>query len=174
MPDIFWWLAFVLVLIFGGTALIGAPYVPSRRRDIKTAFDELYRLGEKDILVDIGSGDGVVLRQAAQRGARAVGYEINPILVLISRFLCRRQPAVSVRLTNFWTSQLPPGATVVYLFGDGRDIKRMESWLQNQANKLARPLNVISYGFTLPAHTPINQLGAHHLYQLVPLHPEEA
>ncbi len=173
MPEPLLWLAFVIVLVFGGTAFLGAPYVPSKRRDINRAFDKLYRLKSGDLLVDIGSGDGVVLRQASKRGARAVGYEINPILVVISRWLSRNNPDVTVRLTNFWHSRLPQATTVVYLFGDGRDIKRMDAWLQKQANLLAKPLAIISYGFTLPGREAAGEEGAHHLYQINPLHPDE-
>ncbi len=36
------------------------------------------RSGER--LVDLGSGDGRVLLSAARRGARAVGYELDPDL----------------------------------------------------------------------------------------------
>ena len=173
MPDAVYWLGLVLVMIFGGTAFLGAPYVPSRRRDVTRAFDELYSLKANDLLVDIGSGDGVVLRHAARRGAAAVGYEINPILVIISRWLSRKYPRVSVRLANFWHSQLPTDCTAVYLFGDGRDIKRMDNWLQNQADRLARPLMVISYGFAIPGRQPVKRAGAHYLYQIDTLHSDE-
>ena len=87
-----------VVLLFGFVAFTGAPYVPSRRRDLQKAFDELYRLKKTDMLVDIGSGDGVVLREASRRGARAIGYELQPLLVLISRWLSRHDEKVSVRV----------------------------------------------------------------------------
>ena len=74
----------VLVGLFLLTALRGAPYVPSRSRDLERAFDELYKLAADDLLVDIGSGDGRVLMMAVKRGARAVGFEINPVLAKVS------------------------------------------------------------------------------------------
>ena len=87
----------IVVLLFGFVVFRGAPYVPSKRRDIKRAFEELYPLDDSDTLVDIGSGDGVVLRMAAKRGAHAVGYELNPILVLVSRWLSRKYTTVTIR-----------------------------------------------------------------------------
>jgi hypothetical protein len=42
-----------VVLLFGFVAFTGAPYVPSRRRDLQKAFDELYQLKKTDVLVDI-------------------------------------------------------------------------------------------------------------------------
>mgnify|MGYP006197788405 CR=1 FL=1 len=173
MLDLVWWLALGLVLIFGGAALTGAPYVPSRRRDIKKAFSELYVLSKDDVLVDIGSGDGVVLREAARRGARAIGYEINPILVAISSWLSRKQPLVTVYLSNFWHSKLAADTTVVYLFGDGRDIKRIDKWLSTQAGRLNKSIFIISYGFKLPGRQPVRAAGAHFLYKVTPLHFKE-
>jgi tRNA G46 methylase TrmB len=69
----------VIVLVFCSVIIFGAPYVPTRRRDISTAFDKLYKVGAQDTVLDIGSGDGLVLRAAARRGARAIGYEINTL-----------------------------------------------------------------------------------------------
>jgi hypothetical protein len=61
----------LLAIFFGLVVFIGAPYVPSQRKYVRRAFEHL-GLGAKDVLVDIGSGDGVVLRIAASYGAKAV------------------------------------------------------------------------------------------------------
>ena len=145
-----WIIGLVIVLAGGWVVFFGAPYVPSRRRDVRRAFDELYAIGPNDTLVDIGSGDGVVLLEAASRGATAVGYEINPLLVAVAKLRLRHYKKSRVYLRNFWRVELPRTTTVVYLFGESRDIKKMAVWIQNQANMLGRPLYVISYGFTLP------------------------
>ncbi len=99
-----WWLWLLggLVVVFGIVVFRGAPYVPSQRRQLAIAFDELYPLGHTDMLVDIGSGDGIVLREATRRGAKAVGYELNPILVIISKLLSRNDVRVRVELADFW------------------------------------------------------------------------
>ena len=108
------WLLFAIlaiVILVGFSAFTGAPYVPSHRRDVARAFRELYPLGANDVLVDIGSGDGVVLRQASKCGARAVGYEIHPLLVLLSRWLSRGDVRVAVYFANFWRVDLPNDTT---------------------------------------------------------------
>lgn len=176
MSWIGWLILGGLALFFGGTALTGAPYVPSRRQDLRRAFDELCELDDDDVVVDFGCGDGVVLRQVAGRGARAIGYELNPVLVLIARWLSRNQPLVQVKLANMWRVELPHETTLVYLFGDGRDIGRMERWLGAQVQKRGCSLSVMSYGFELPSHKPIRTVGAHHLYRLEPntLQPDGA
>jgi SAM-dependent methyltransferase len=160
----------IILLIFGLVVLRGAPYVPSKRRDVRRALKTLYPLDKKDVLIDIGSGDGIVLREAAKHGARAVGYELNPILVGISRFLSRRQPLVSVRLADFWLAKFPDTTTVVYVFGESRDITRMAARVQGEANRLGRPLAMISYGFALQDRDAAASNGSHYLYRFEPLH----
>ncbi|MGE5327872.1 MAG: hypothetical protein ACM3KH_00905, partial [Thiobacillus sp.] len=103
-------------MLFSFMVFFGAPYVPSRPSFIRQAFDELYSLSDKDVLVDIGSGDGSVLREASRRGSRAVGYEINPLLVILSKLISGKDKKVQVVLTDFWRSHLPKDTTVIYLF----------------------------------------------------------
>lgn len=168
------WIIAAFVLVFGFVAFWGAPYVPSRRRDIAVAFDELYPLQKADVLVDIGSGDGVVLREAAKRGAKAVGYELNPVLVYISRFLSRKQKNISVKLANFWRTRLPDDVTVVYTFGDSRDIRKMAEKVSMEATRLKRPIAFISYGFAVPHEQPLKSHGAYFLYEFSPLQDAQA
>lgn len=67
------------------TAWFDAPFVPSGSRAIKNIFDAVgIRFGE--VFYDLGSGDGRVVREAARRGARAIGIERSIALVLWSRF----------------------------------------------------------------------------------------
>ena len=166
---ILFWIGSVLFLLFAFVVFFGAPYVPSKKGEAKRALDELYRLGSEDVLIDIGSGDGVILRIAAERGARAVGYEINPILVLISRWMSRSMPNVEVRFKNFWHETFPRDTTVVYVFGDSRDIGNMVKKIQDSATELGRPLWLISYAIEAPHLEPKKKLGAHFLYEIEPL-----
>lgn len=168
------WSIVAVVLIFGLVVIRGAPYVPSKPKDIRQAFDELYPLSRKDTLIDIGSGDGIVLREAARRQAVAIGYELNPILVLIAKFLSRRQPRVQVKWADFWVVKLPDTTTVVYTFGESRDIVRMAKKVQAEATRLDRQLAFISYGFAVPGLRLTKTVGMHHLYLLVPLQDSEA
>jgi len=164
----------LIVLLFGFVVFFGAPYVPSKKGETERAFDELYPLGPTDTLVDIGSGDGIVLRLAAKRGAKAVGYEINPVLVVISRWLSRSNLKVTVFFASFWRAELPAETTVVYVFGDSRDIKKMAGKVQDTASRLGRPLSFISYAIAVPEMTPVKQVGAHYLYTIEPLQIEAA
>jgi SAM-dependent methyltransferase len=163
------WLLAVVVGVFLLTVLRGAPYVPSHKRDVEGVFDKLYKLSEDDVFVDIGSGDGKVCLAAANRGARAIGYEINPILVLVARLRARNDSNVTFLLRDFWMSRLPSDVTVVYTFGDGRDIRRMADYVEAEATRLGRPLYFLSYAFEVPARKPIGHSSSTYLYKLMPL-----
>lgn len=162
-------LGWALVLTFGIVVFRGAPYVPSRRRYIKHALTELYPLSRDDVLVDVGSGDGIVLRIATEHGATAIGLELNPILVLISRFLSRRNRKVQVRLVDFWLTPLPDDTTVVYAFMVTRDIKKITRKMQHEADRLGRPLKFITYGNRLPDREYEKALVGYALYTFAPL-----
>ena len=165
----------IIVLLFGFVVFRGAPYVPSKRRDVKRAFSDLYQLDSSDVLVDIGSGDGVVLRLAAKQGIkRAVGYELNPILVLLSRWMSRRYTNVQIKLADFWLTSLPSDVTVVYVFGESRDINKMAKKVAREAAKQGRSIAFISYGFIVKDMSPVRTSGSHHLYQFDPLQSKEA
>ncbi len=164
------WIIWVLVLTFGIIVFRGAPYVPSKRRDIKKALTELYPLGRKDVLADVGSGDGVVLRIASQHGAKAIGYELNPILIIISRLLSRGDPNVRVKLADFWVAPLPDDVTIVYAFLVTRDVKKMIGKLTKEATRLNRPIHCLSYGNKFTGMTPDSSLEAYDLYTFRPLH----
>jgi len=165
------WLLIVAGIVFlvGFVAFTGAPYVPSRRADIHRVFTELYPLSAKDVVVDIGSGDGIVLRTVSKLGSRAVGYEIHPILVLISRMLSRGDDKVHVKLANFWRASLPNDTTAVYTFGEARDIAKMYARVQQEATRLGRSLTFISYAFNIPGIAPDASDKSYFLYEVKPL-----
>lgn len=163
------WVLIIVVVLIGFVAFTGAPYVPSRRPDVTRLFRELHPLNVRDVVVDIGSGDGVVLRVVSKLGARAVGYEIHPILVVISRFISRHDDHVRVQLANFWRAPLPNDVTVVYTFGDARDIKKMYNRVQSEVNRLDRSVVFISYAFSVPGVTVDKSDKSYNLYVVKPL-----
>ena len=167
-------LIFLVVLLFGIVVFRGSPYVPSQTAHVRAAFSKLYQLGEDDLLVDIGSGDGVILREAAKTGARAVGYEINPILVLISRFACRKYKNIQVKLADFWFANLPDKVTAVYVFSVTRDVKKIINHIQSESNRLNREIYIIGYGSEFDEIKSIKNVGPHFLYLVKPLQSGKA
>lgn len=53
------------------------PYVPTPRPVVAAMLD-LAEVGPADYLIDLGSGDGRIAIMAAQRGARALGVDLDP------------------------------------------------------------------------------------------------
>lgn len=86
--DFFLLILLLAVLIFFARYFvgigIGAPWLPLRRRDLPDAF-ALVDITSADTVIDLGSGDGRLLVEAAKRGASVIGYELNPFLVWFSR-----------------------------------------------------------------------------------------
>lgn len=158
-----------LVLLVGFVAFTGAPYVPSHRKDVVRVFTKLRPLTTHDVVVDIGSGDGIVLREVSKLGARAVGYEIHPLLVLLSRVLSRGDTRVKVKLANFWRAPLPDDTTVVYTFGDTRDIAKMYARVQSESTRLGHAITFISYAFAVPDVKPSISDNSYNLYTMSPL-----
>lgn len=163
-----------IFLIFGIVVFRGAPYVPSHRRFVRQAFDELYKITPDDVLIDIGSGDGIILREAAARGAKAIGYEINPILVVISRLLARGNPRITTRLADLWVTDIPEDTTIIYSFAVSRDVEKVAKKVQQSADKLERPLWLMTYGAWLHSREPVRSLNAHNLYRFEPLQSKKA
>lgn len=168
------WVGVGIVLVFCAVVLRGAPYVPSHRRFVKTAFRDLYQVSDKDVLVDVGSGDGIILRLAAEHGAKAIGYEINPILVLITKLLGRGNPKISVKLADFWLTPLPADTTIVYAFAVTRDIEKIAQKMQQEATAKNRQLWLMTYGSVVKSKKPVKTLKAHSLFSFEPLQQDKA
>ncbi len=159
------WIGGVFIVCFGLIVLRGAPYVPSHKKQLKKAFRDLYPLSSKDTLVDLGSGDGIVLREARRKGARAIGYELNPILVGVSRLLSWNDNRIRVFVKDYLrVSTLSPEATVVYAFTTSRSIEAIDHKCLEWRKARNEPLYFISYGFTLADKKALRSVGPMHLY----------
>ncbi len=163
------WIIAAVVLAFGIVVIRGAPYVPSHKSFAKLAFTKLYGLSAKDVLVDIGSGDGIILRLAASYGAKSIGYELNPILVIISKFLARGNSRIVVKLADFWLVDWPKETTIVYAFAVSRDVDKIARKMQEFADRAGHDVRLMTYGASLHTQEPVKVLHAHSLYIFHPL-----
>ncbi|MDB5176774.1 MAG: hypothetical protein JWN75_442 [Candidatus Saccharibacteria bacterium] len=165
-----WWMVVIccIILLFGFVVVRGAPYVPSHRRFVRLALTKLYELSEKDVLVDLGSGDGIVLRLAAERASHVIGYELNPALVGISKLLARGNPNIETRIADFWLVDLPVETTVVYAFIVTRDVAKLEKKMQATVDEWGHSVWLITYGAQLKTKQPTEILHAHSLYLFDP------
>jgi len=53
------------------------PFVPTQQKVVEKMLD-MARVGPRDVVYDLGSGDGRIVIAAAKRGARGVGVDIDP------------------------------------------------------------------------------------------------
>ncbi len=77
-------LAVLLTLSFVLAICRGAPFVPTGQHKVLRML-KLAALKKGETLVDLGSGDGRFVLLAAEKGAQAIGVELNWVLVLWSR-----------------------------------------------------------------------------------------
>jgi len=80
----------------------GAPFAALSANRIATMFQLLQPVKKKNFL-DIGSGDGRIVIAAARHGLKSYGYEINPLLVLISRIKIKKaNVSGTILLKDYW------------------------------------------------------------------------
>ena len=97
------------------------PFVPSPQVVVDKMV-ELAGVKKGDVVYDLGSGDGRIVITAAKKGARAVGFEIDPELVGESRANIKKagvQDLAEIRNQDILTVDLSPASVVtMYLLPD--------------------------------------------------------
>jgi SAM-dependent methyltransferase len=97
------------------------PFVPSPQVVVDKMV-ELTGVKKGDVVYDLGSGDGRIVIAAAKKGARAVGFEIDPELVGESRANIKKagvQDLAEIRNQDILTVDLSPASVVtMYLLPD--------------------------------------------------------
>lgn len=128
-----------------------APWWRTKDREVRKGL-KLANVGKKDIVYDLGCGDGRVLILAAKEfGAKGVGIEIDPLRVFLSRFLIRYYGVadkVVIRKANFFNHDLS-GATVVFVYLVPRALTQLMPKLLRELRKGARIVSV-RYPMDLP------------------------
>ncbi len=131
--------------------LLGAPFVPIDKTVLKRMVALLQiQPGEK--AADLGSGDGRIVIELARAGAKAEGYEINPLLVLTSRKNIKNMGQASIHWKSFWNQDLS-SFQIITLFGMPHMMKRLATKLRKELKPGSR---VISHQFKFP-DWPISQ-----------------
>jgi len=154
--------AIILIAAFGFVVAFGAPYLPTLKRQRQTALDML-DLKPGQTLFDLGCGDGCMLKAAAERGLKVVGFEINPILALVAWLRTRRcRGRVKVVWGNFWKAQIQE-ADGVFVFLIDHYMARLDGLLKTQFS--AKPVKVASFAFPIPNRQPADKRGAIFLYR---------
>jgi SAM-dependent methyltransferase len=128
------------------------PYLPTPHAVVAAMLD-LAEVTDRDTVYDLGSGDGRVLLAAARdRGAHAVGIEIDTELVEKSRAAIREvcvADRVTVRRGDIFKQDLSP-ATVITMY-----LKPLVNVrLRPQPDRLRPGTRIVSHMFSMPGARP--------------------
>jgi SAM-dependent methyltransferase len=157
-----WWFAVFafLVLCFSFMLLFGAPYLPTLKGQVETALDML-DLRPGQTMLELGCGDGRVLRAAAKRGLNVVGYELNPLLVIAAYIVTwRYRKQVKLVWGNFWTKTWPP-AEGIFTFLLQKYTKTLNTKI---VHNMPKPVKLVSFAFTIPDKKPTKVIKGLYLY----------
>lgn len=151
----------ILVVAFGGVLLFGAPYLPTMNRQVSAAL-ELADLKTGQTLLELGCGDGKVVLAAARKGYRVVGYELNPLLVLVT-WLRTRRYAKNVRIIwgDFWRADWP-AAEAIFVFLLPKYMKKLDTKIIQYKHK---PVKLVSFAFEVPGKKSISKKQGIFLYK---------
>jgi SAM-dependent methyltransferase len=157
---------FVASALFAQTATKGfAPQVGQSGKDVvwvpspQALVDrmlDMAKVTSKDVVVDLGSGDGRTVITAAKRGAQAIGVEFNPDMVVLSK---RNAAAANVgsRATfvqgDFFQTDLTK-ATVITLFL----LRELNLKLRPKLLDLKPGTRVVSNTFTMDNWQPDDRI----------------
>ena len=138
------------------TRKFGAPWVPTPYKIIRKML-VLADVKPRDIVYDLGSGDGRVIIEAARSfGAKAVGIEIDPLRFLWTKakiFFLGLSNKVDVLFGNFFKINISDANIVtIYLLPD-TNVKLIDKFVK----ELRPGTRIVSNTFALPGFKMINQ-----------------
>lgn len=146
---------FVVFIFFLALAFVtGAPFVPTKT-PTADAMIRLADLKKGNVVYDLGSGDGKLLLLATRKGTRAIGYEINPLLVLYANLRNAR-----TRWKNFWRADIHD-ADVIFIYLLPWKMERLAEKLKNECKK---GTVIVSNSFIFPGWKIVRQDAPHHVY----------
>ncbi|MFY9484289.1 MAG: class I SAM-dependent methyltransferase [Patescibacteria group bacterium] len=157
-------LVLLLFAVFAVVALlVGAPFVPSST-DRVDRMVALAKIQPAQLVVDLGSGDGRILIAAARSGARAIGIEINPTLVVLARvkaLLHGLSNQVRVVIGDFRTFNVKDADTIFCYHLPGK-MAALEAKIRAEAKPGAK---IVLNAFPFPKLKPVKTID--HLYVYV-------
>lgn len=136
---------YFLLVLPGLYALIsGAPFLPSHNHRI-LAMLELSGLKKSDVVVDLGCGDGRILRHFAKKGAKKLlGYEFSLPTYVFAKIRCASSP-VKIVFADFWKKDLSDANVVICFLMD----KAMQRFEREIWPKLKKGTRILSNDFVM-------------------------
>lgn len=121
-----------------------------------TEMIHMARIGKKDIVYDLGSGDGRMLLESAKKGAQTRGWEINPFLVAWTRIAAKRY-GISKNVTVYYQTYQKANlkdATVIFLYNMPAFLPALEKKFHTE---LKPGTKIFSYKFPLDTIKPLKE-----------------
>lgn len=150
--------------LFGGGPALDVPYAETRTEAVEKMLD-MARVGPGDRVIDLGTGDGRMLLQAAERGAGGLGVDIDPVLVAEANASAQRQGVadrVTFRTQDLFETPIAD-ADVVTMFLLPEINLKLRPRLLSELRPGAR---VVSHAFTMGDWKPdlAGRVGGSRLY----------
>jgi SAM-dependent methyltransferase len=128
--------------------MFGAPWVPTPKKTVRRML-EMAEVRRGEILYDLGSGDGRIVKEAARGfGASATGVEISPLWVLWGRLATLGRARI-VWANLFSVDLTEADVVTLYLWQGTND--RLKAKLEKELKTGSR---IVSHAFTFDGWTP--------------------
>lgn len=127
--------------------LMGSPYVKTKTKRIEVILNNA-DLKPKQKFIDLGCGDGIVLRTAVKNyHVLGVGIDINPLLIYRARIVSYLEKTKSIRFykKNIFEADISK-ADVIYMFLLPKLLVKLKEKLETESKKRAL---IISHGFEI-------------------------
>jgi predicted RNA methylase len=132
-----------------------SPWSPFWRTDSRRSrlICKFAKIRSKDIVYDLGSGDGRILMIAVNefKAKKAVGVEIDPLRVIVSRLLILfngQNKKIKIIRKNFFQAEISD-ATIVFMYLVPKALERLKSKLINELKPGSRVVTFV-YKIDLP------------------------
>lgn len=113
-------------------------------------------------IIDLGCGDGRVLNEAARLGLYGVGYEINPLLVVIAKLnTFKHRKLIKIIWGNYWTKKWPK-TDVIFVFLLDKYMSKLDKKINECQYK---PIVLVSFAFKIPARKAVKTSNGIYLYK---------
>lgn len=135
---LFWQTSNLISVIFG------SPYVMVDKPTIRQAL-KLAELKKREMLYDLGCGNGDVLIEAAKKGAKATGFEISPYCYLWAKIKTAKYRNIKIHYQNIFPADISQ-ADVIYCYLMPKILEKLGPKFQRELKVGTR---VVSIGFPI-------------------------
>lgn len=123
-----------IIFLLSYSMFRGAPFAAIDSSRVK-AMIHLLKPAKGKRFLDLGSGDGRIVIEFSKIGLDAIGFEINPFLVLFSKYkITRNKSKAKIFLKDYWRENLEE-FDYISVWG----VPHMMSWLEKKLLKELKP-----------------------------------